>query len=45
MNIWARDYNFTWDVYRDENNDWGLFPKSGPYNISGNWTGVMGKSI
>ena len=29
MNIWALDYNFTWDVYHDLNNDWGLNPKEG----------------
>ena len=29
MNIWALDYNFTWDVYHDLNNDWGLNPKAG----------------
>lgn len=45
MNIWALDYNFTWDVYHDLNNDWGLNPKSGPYNLSGEWSGVMGDVV
>ena len=27
---------------RDVHDDWGLFPKSGPNNLSGEWNGVMG---
>ena len=28
-----------------QNNDWGTSPKSGPYNLSGTWGGVMGDVI
>ena len=27
------------------NDDWGLFPKSGPYNLTGVWGGVFGSVI
>ena len=26
MNAIARHYNFTWDIYKDLDNDWGMFP-------------------
>lgn len=39
MQIWARDFNFTWDIYADVDGDWGINPVSGPYNISGEWKG------
>ena len=29
MDSWARSYNFTWDIYADLDNDWGLFPVEG----------------
>ena len=29
MNIWAKNFNFTWDIMAGYGNDWGLFPKSG----------------
>ena len=29
MNVWAQDFNFTWDVMTGFDNDWGLRPKSG----------------
>ena len=29
MSMWAKEYNFTWDVYADINGDWGLKPVSG----------------
>ena len=25
--------------------DWGMIPKAGPYNMSGEWGGVMGDVI
>ena len=25
----AKQYNFTWDVYKDLDNDWGMFPVEG----------------
>ena len=29
MDIWARNYNFTWDIFAGYDGDWGLFPVSG----------------
>ena len=29
MNIWAKMFNFTWDIMAGYDGDWGLFPKSG----------------
>ena len=29
MEVWAKDFNFTWDIYAPPDNDWGLFPVSG----------------
>jgi hypothetical protein len=29
MSMWAREYNFTWDIYADIDGDWGLNPVSG----------------
>ena len=29
MNIWAKNFNFSWDIMAGYGNDWGLFPKSG----------------
>ena len=40
-----RLFNFTYVSLRDPNNDWGVTPKSGPYNRSGVWGGVMGGVI
>ena len=31
MNMWSRNFNFTWDIYADVDGDWGLFPISGMY--------------
>ena len=46
MDIWGKNYNFTWEVYADLDNDWGMFPLEGtPYNISGKWKGVMGDIV
>ncbi len=41
MDICADSLNFTWDIYKDVNNSWGLFPISGPYNLSGNHVFTM----
>lgn len=30
---------------KDPNDDWGVRPKSGPYNLSGTWSGVMGDVV
>ena len=45
MDIWAKGYNFTWDIYRDIDNDWGMFPIDGPFNRSGTWKGNMGDVV
>jgi hypothetical protein len=34
--------NFTWDTIQPPEGNWGVMPKSGPYNLSGSWHGVMG---
>ena len=40
----AADYmNFTWNA--EISNDWGMTPKSGPFNMSGEWGGVMGNIV
>ena len=41
----ARLFNFTFVSERDPDGDWGVTPKSGPYNLSGTWGGVMGAVI
>ena len=38
-------FNFTYVSLRDPDNDWGVTQKSGPYNRSGVWGGVMGGVI
>ena len=40
----AADYmNFTWNA--EISDDWGMTPKSGPFNMSGEWGGVMGNVV
>ena len=29
MEVWAKSFNFTWDIYVPPDNDWGLYPVSG----------------
>ena len=29
MNVVARQYNFTWNIYKDIDNDWGMHPVEG----------------
>ena len=45
MDMSQRLFNFTYASYKDPNDDWGLGPKSGPFNLSGTWGGVMGGVI
>ena len=40
-----RSHNFTIVSDRDPNGDWGVAPKSGPFNINGTWGGVMGAVV
>jgi hypothetical protein len=41
----AKKLNFTYESQREVDGDWGTLPKSGPYNRSGKWGGVMGGII
>ena len=45
MEMTRQIYNFTYISLKDINDDWGLSPKSGPFNLSGTWSGVMGDVI
>ncbi len=45
MEFIAGAMNFTLVSYQDVDRDWGVVPKSGPYNRSGEWGGVMGDVI
>ena len=38
----ARMFNFTPYSYKDPNDDWGVYQKSGPHDFTGEWAGVMG---
>ena len=42
INAIAPKFNFTWETLHEPDNNWGVFPKSGSYNLSGTWHGVMG---
>ena len=42
MNVLGDMMNFTWEAYRQESNNWGTKPISGPANSSGVWGGVIG---
>ena len=45
IDILARRYNFSLVSYKDMENDWGVTPKEGPFNLSGTWSGVMGDVV
>ncbi len=45
LDILARRYNFSYVSYRKADGDWGVLPKSGPLNLSGEWGGVMGSVV
>jgi hypothetical protein len=38
----SQKLNFTYESHKQVDGDWGSLPKSGPYNRSGKWGGVMG---
>ena len=42
MNSIAPIMNFTWETLQPPDGNWGVFPKFGPFNLSGIWHGVMG---
>ena len=42
MNILGAMANFTWEVHRQKDDDWGISPISGPANASGIWGGMVG---
>ena len=41
----ARQVNFTYESHRQVDGDWGELPKSGSFNSSGEWGGVMGNVV
>jgi hypothetical protein len=43
--VLAKQFNFTYESHKEVNDDWGVLPKSGPYNRSGEWGGVLGDVI
>ena len=43
LGLTGKIMNFTWKVKLSD--DWGSSPKSGPYNMSGEWEGIMGNVI
>ena len=45
MDILADQFNFTFTSDKEPNGDWGIMPKSGPFNLSGDWGGVMGNVV
>ena len=45
MDIASKEFNFTYVSEKEPNGDWGLVPKSGPFNMSGEWSGVMGNVV
>ena len=45
MNELSKKFNFTFTSDRDPNGDWGVLPKSGPFNRSGEWGGVLGDVV
>ena len=45
INILADQFNFTFSSDKEPNGDWGIMPQSGPFNLSGEWGGVMGNVV
>ena len=45
MDMLAAKFNFTYTSTKDVNDDWGMQPKSGPFNENGTWGGIMGDVI
>ena len=33
LEVWAKNFNFTWDIHVPPDNDWGLYPVSGRLSI------------
>ena len=42
MNTLGAITNFTWEVLRQKDDNWGTSPISGPANASGIWGGMVG---
>ncbi len=42
--IVGRMFNLSVISTRDPDGDWGVYPKSGPHDYTGEWGGVMGKA-
>lgn len=45
MDVMGRQLNFTWDSHAPPDGDWGVRPKSGPFNKSGVWGGAFGDIV
>lgn len=45
MQIWSQELNFTWKTIENPNQDWGLQPKNGSYDLSGDWSGAFGDVV
>ena len=45
VNILAERFNFTYSSEKEPNGNWGILPKSGPFNLSGEWDGVLGNVV
>ena len=45
MELLAKKFNFTYISQKNMEDDWGVLPKSGPFNMNGTWGGVMGDVI
>jgi hypothetical protein len=43
--VLAKQFNFTYVSHKEVYEDWGELPKSGPFNRSGEWSGVFGDVI
>jgi hypothetical protein len=45
IDVIAQMLNFTYESHKQVDGDWGTVPKSGPFNRSGEWGGIMGELI
>jgi hypothetical protein len=43
--LFLRQANFSYESHKKMDGDWGTLPKSGPYNLSGEWGGIMGSVV
>ena len=45
MNALGQIMNFTWESHKPPDDNWGVEPLSGPFNLSGIWGGAMGSVV